>query len=233
MPPIRADKRGLQMIDMVAVMIADIKGSKKMKERERYEWQLFLKSAIVQVNENHEQAIEAPFMITKGDEFQGVIGDVPQVHSIMIEFERLLHPLALRYGIGLGRIHRMGANIPIEMDGPAFHRANAALNYAKKNRLGVHFRSGDQQLDLYINTVYTLMNAIKNRWSDINFKRYWRYKELGTYDKVADLEGVSPQAVWDSLRNASAMDVMQAEDTVMRFLATKMEDLSSRDAEEN
>ncbi|RMH66084.1 MAG: hypothetical protein D6677_01010 [Calditrichaeota bacterium] len=218
------------MPETVAVMIADIKGSKKMKERERYEWQLFLKSAIVQVNEKQSAAIEAPFMITKGDEFQGVVRDVPRVHSIMTEFERLLHPLDLRYGIGLGRIHRMGANIPIEMDGPAFHRANAAINYAKKNRQRVHFRSGDEQLDLYINTVYTLMNAIKNRWSTLNFKRYWRYRELGTYDKVADLEGVSPQAVWDSLRNASAMDVMQAEEAVMRFLATKMDTLSERDA---
>ncbi len=220
------------MADTVAVIIADIQGSKKMKERERYEWQLFLKSAIVQVNENWAADIEAPFMITKGDEFQGVVSNVPRVHSIMIEFERLLHPLGLRYGIGLGQIQRMGANIPIEMDGPAFHRANAALNHAKKNRLRVHFRSTDQQLDLYINTVYTLIYAIKKRWSTINFKRYWRYKELGTYDKVADLEGVSPQAVWDSLRNAHATDVMAAEEAVMSFLATKMAELDADGADD-
>jgi len=205
-----------------AVIIADIKGSKKMAEMERYEWQLFLKSAIVQVNENWGKAIEAQFMITKGDEFQGLVHDVPNAHSIMIEFERLLSPLELRFGIGLGRIQKMGANIPIEMDGPAFHRANRALNSAKKNKNGVQFYSSDPQLDKYINTLYSLIYAIKSHWSDIIRSRYWKYKELGTYDKVADLDGVSPQAVWDSLRNANAVEVINAEETVMEFLREKM-----------
>lgn len=205
-----------------AVIIADIQGSKKMQEMERYEWQLFLKSAIVQVNENWSDAIEAQFMITKGDEFQGVVHDIPKVHSIMIEFERLLLPIQLRFGIGLGRIQKMGANIPIEMDGPAFHRANTALNGAKKRKYPVQFHSSDPQLDMYINTLYSLIYAIKSHWSDINISRYWKYKELGTYDKVADLEGVSPQAVWDSLRNANAIEVIQAEETVHEFLKMKM-----------
>ncbi len=204
-----------------AVIISDIKGSKKMKEMERYEWQLFLKSAIVQVNENWQDAIEAPFMITKGDEFQGVVRDIPVVHDIMIEFERLLYPLVMRYGIGLGRIQKMGANIPIEMDGPAFHRANAALNQAKKRKTRVIFQSNDSQLDMYINSVYTLINAIKSHWRDRVYQRYWKYKELGTYEKVADLEGVSPQAVWDSMRNGNVVEVIQAENSVMQFLKQK------------
>lgn len=207
-----------------AVIIADIKGSKKMEEMERYEWQLFLKSAIVQVNENWASSIEALFMITKGDEFQGVVHNIPNAHSIMIEFERLLTPLELRFGIGVGSIQKMGAEIPIEMDGPAFHFANKALNRAKKLKNRVQFHSADPQLDKYINTLYSLIYAIKGRWSDINRSRYWKYKEMGTYDKVADLEGVSPQAVWDSLRSANAIEVIEAEKTVKEFLQSKMEE---------
>lgn len=207
-----------------AVIIADIKGSKKMKEMERYEWQLFLKSAIVQVNENWRSAIDASFMITKGDEFQGVVHHIPDAHSIMIEFERLLNPLELRFGIGLGRIQKMGANIPIEMDGPAFHNANRALNFAKKQKNYVQFYSADHKLDKYINTLYSLIYAIKSHWSDVIRSRYWKYKELGTYDKVADLDGVSPQAVWDSLRNANAIEVINAEETIKDFLRAKMEE---------
>ncbi|MCB0282549.1 MAG: hypothetical protein KDF60_08210 [Calditrichaeota bacterium] len=214
------------MSQKYAVIIADIQGSKKMSERARYEWQLFLKSAIVQVNENWSNAIEASFMITKGDEFQGVLHDIPIAHDIMIEFERLLRPLQLRFGIGLGRIQKMGANIPIEMDGPAFHRANMALMDAKKCKHHVHFRSGDEQLNLYINSMYSLIYAIKKGWSDINISRYWKYKELGTYEKVADIEGVSPQAVWDSLRNANAIEVIEAEETVREFLQAKMNEFN-------
>lgn len=201
-----------------AVIIADIKGSKKMEDRERYEWQLFLKSAIVQINEKYADTIEAPFMITKGDEFQGVLKSLTVVNHIMSSFERLLFPLILRYGVGFGTIQKMGSNIPIEMDGPAFHRANAALSLAKKKKHVVHFNSGNNHFDLNINTIFSLLYAIKNRWSEINYKRYWKYKDLGTYDRVAEQEGVSPQAVWDSLRNANAIDVINAEQALNDIL---------------
>lgn len=210
------------MVDSYAVIIADIKGSKKMKAMERHEWQLFLKSAIVQINENWKEVVEAPFMITKGDEFQGVLNNTIEAHAIVIEFERLLTPLEMRYGIGLGSIQKMGANIPIEMDGPAFHRANTALNAAKKNKKHIHFNSGTNTLDMYINTLYGLIYAIKRKWSATTVSRYWKYKELGTYEKVADIEGVTAQAVWDSLRNASAMDVIAAEETIRIYLKQEL-----------
>lgn len=214
------------MLDRYAVIIADIKDSKKMGEKERYEWQLFLKSAIVQVNENWRDIVEAKFMITKGDEFQGVLNNIPEAHSIMFEFERLLSPLTIRFGIGVGRIQKMGSSIPIEMDGSAFHRANQALNNAKKNRGYVQFKSFNSNLDKYINTMYALIYAIKKDWRPLNINRYWKYKELGTYEKVADLEGVSAQAVWDSLRNAGAIEVINAEKTVKEFLQNLAEETS-------
>ncbi|MGD9487646.1 MAG: SatD family protein [Calditrichaceae bacterium] len=209
-----------------AVIIADIKGSRKMHDRERYEWQLFLKSAIVQVNENWADCIDAPFMITKGDEFQGVLVNVADVHAVMMEFERLLFPLIMRYGIGYGSIQKMGSNIPIEMDGRAFHRANAALNTCKKKKCVVQFSTGDDWFDLNINTFYQLIYAIKGRWSEINFKRYWKYKEMGTYERVAEQEGVSPQAVWDSLHNASAVDVINAEQVLMKIIQKKEKEIT-------
>lgn len=207
-----------------AVIVADIKDSKKMEERERHEWQLFLRSAIVQVNENWQDSIEAKFMITKGDEFQGVVHKIPNVQSIMIEFERLLTPLKLRFGIGIGRIQKMGANIPIEMDGPAFHRANLALNNTKKQRCSIQLQSTDPQVDKYINTLYSLICAIKKDWKPLNINRYWKYKELGTYEKVADIEGVSTPAIWDSLRNSNSVEVISAEQTVWDLLQSNFVD---------
>ena len=111
------------MTDEAVVIIADVRGSRKMARDERYEGQLYLKSAIIQVNENFAHLIEAPFMITRGDEFQGILRDLEHAFNTMLEFERLLFPLQLRYGIGKGTIQKMGSKIPIEMDGPAFHRA--------------------------------------------------------------------------------------------------------------
>lgn len=203
------------------VIISDIEASRKLKTNERYEWQLFLKSAIVQVNETFADSIDANFMITKGDEFQGVLKNLHDVHRVMMKFERLIFPLRLRYGVGYGAIHRMGSNIPIEMDGPAFHNANTALSKAKKSKCDVYFVTEQDNFDLTVNTIYQLIYAIKKRWSDVNFNRYWKYKEIGTYERVARNEGVSPQAVWDSLRNSNAIDVIQAEkaiNNILRFI---------------
>lgn len=201
------------------VIVADIKASRKMRADERYEGQLFLKSAIIQVNETYASAIEAPFMITKGDEIQGVLCRLADVNRIMLKLERLIFPLTVRFGLGFGPIQKMGSSIPIEMDGPAFHRASQALDVAKKKKLAVYVNTGNRDFDTSVNTIYQLVYAIKRRWSDISFERYWRYKELGTYERVAEASGVSVQAVWDSLRNARAMDVIEAENTLDRFFS--------------
>lgn len=205
-------------MEMYTVIVSDIIGSRKLNDYERHEWQLFLKSAIVQVNENFFRFIEAPFMITKGDEFQGVLKSISSMHQIMMEFERLIFPLTLRFAVGYGAIQKMGSKIPIEMDGQAFHRAQAALNVAKKKKLSVVINTGNEDFDRMINTIYQLMYAIKSRWSDVNFKRYWKYQEIGTYERVAQDEGVSTQAVWDSLHHSNAIDIIQAELTLNQIL---------------
>jgi hypothetical protein len=205
-------------MNVYTVIIGDVCGSRKMNDDDRYEGQLFLKSAISQINEKFKDHIEAPFTITRGDEFQGVLANLPCMMSVLLEFERLLFPLTLWYGIGTGLIQRMGSALPLEMDGPAFHRASEALNYAKKKKKQMIYKSEQEQVDLLINTIFILMHAIKSRWNQSNFERYWRYKELGTYEKVAAYENVSAQAVWDSMQNTRALQIIHSEQAVMDFL---------------
>lgn len=201
------------------VIISDIIGSRKLNNRERHEWQLFLKSAIVQINEKFSNYIEAPFMITKGDEFQGVLKQIDYVHPIVMEFERLIFPLTMRFGVGHGAIQKMGSRIPIEMDGQAFHLAQAALNVAKKKKQVIVIKTQNDYFNLMVNTIYQLIYAIKERWSNVSYKRYWKYQECGTYERVAQEEGVSTQAVWDSLNNSHAMEVIQSEYAIRKILS--------------
>ncbi len=205
-------------MDLNTVIISDIIGSRKLNDRERHEWQLFLKSSIVQINERFSDFIEAPFMITKGDEFQGVLKRIGSVHAIVMEFERLIFPLTMRFGVGHGVIQKMGSKIPIEMDGAAFHRAQTALDVAKKKKKVIIIGTENEYFNLQVNTIYQLIYAIKERWSDISYKRYWKYQECGTYERVAREEGVSTQAVWDSLHNSHAIEVIQAEHAIRKLL---------------
>ena len=110
-----------------AVIIGDVSGSKRLSGRNRYRTQLFMKSAIVQINEQFPEDIEAPFTITKGDEFQGLLTNLEAAFRVVLALEKLTFPVKLRFGIGVGNIYKMGGRLPIEMDGPAFHRANLEL----------------------------------------------------------------------------------------------------------
>ena len=200
-----------------AVIIADVSGSKQLSGRSRYQTQLFLKSAIVQINEEFQGDIEAPFTITKGDEFQGLLSTLRSAFEIVLAFEKLIFPVKLRFGIGTGNIFRMGGRLPIEMDGPAFHRANAALNQAKKKKMAYCLKTEDASLDMLTNTIFQLMTAIKMRWNERLYRLFWRYKDLGTYREVGAIENISPQAVCDALKTNRATDVKSAEENLLVY----------------
>ncbi|HFE63215.1 hypothetical protein B1H10_04945 [candidate division KSB1 bacterium 4484_188] len=193
------------------VLIGDISGSKQLSGMDRYQTQLFVKSAIVQINEQFSSSIEAPMTITKGDEFQGLIDAPAHAYEMIHALQKMVFPIRVRYGIGIGSIFRMGGVLPIEMDGPAFHKANKALNLAKKKKCDIWYLSDNETLNQMINTIFSLITAIKSRWNERHFNLYWSYQALGTYREVAEMENVTPQAVCDILKNIRATDVIAAE----------------------
>lgn len=203
-----------------AVIIGDVSGSKQLSGRNRYQTQLFMKSAIVQINEEFHEHIEAPFTITKGDEFQGLLADLEGAFQIVLALEKLTFPTRIRFGIGVGNIFRMGGKLPIEMDGPAFHRANAALNFAKKKKYSYFMKTHNESVDMLANTIFQLMTALKQRWNERHYRLYWRYKDLGTYRQVAEMEQISPQAVCDTLKNTRALHVKAAEESLLEYFRT-------------
>lgn len=199
------------------VIIGDVSGSKQLSGKHRFQTQLFIKSAILQINEEFASIIEAPLTITKGDEFQGLFSNLSSAFKIALALERLIFPVPVRFGFGIGQVYKMGGRLPIEMDGPAFHNSNAALQYAKKRKICSALSSNHNEIDTLVNTIFKLITAIKHRWNERHYKLYWRYNDLGTYRKVAELENITPQAVCDALKNIRAMDVKSAEESLFEF----------------
>jgi predicted DNA-binding protein YlxM (UPF0122 family) len=204
--------------EIYTVLIGDVSGSKRLSGMDRYQTQLFMKSAVVQINEQFNPYVEAPMTITKGDEFQGLIDSPGHAFEIIQSLQKMVFPINIRYGLGVGTIYRMGGVLPIEMDGPAFHRANRALTFAKKRKTEIWFLSENDATDQMLNTIFSLLSAIKSRWNERHFKLYWSYQEMGTYREVADMENVTPQAICDILKNCRATDVINAERNLSEIL---------------
>ena len=208
------------------VIIGDISGSKQLTGKHRFQTQLFIKSAILQTNEEFSSIIETPLTITKGDEFQGLFSDLSRAFKIALALERLIFPVQVKFGFGVGQVYKMGGRLPIEMDGPAFHNSNAALQYAKKRKICSTLNSNHPEIDILVNTIFKLITALKYRWNERHYKLYWKYNDLGTYRKVAELENITPQAVCDVLKNIRAMDVKSAEESLFEFFASIYDKLS-------
>lgn len=155
-------------------IVGDIKGSKKLSDRKKIQEKL--KKVLDDINETYAVDIASKFMITLGDEFQGLLSKGNHALKIITEIENKMYPVRIRYGIGIGEIITdINAEMAIGADGPGYYKAREALEVLRENekkkqtdsadiRLGVE--GGNESSVMMLNTILTLMTAIKDSWSD-------------------------------------------------------------------
>ena len=114
-------------------LIGDIIDSRH--EQDRYDVQKKLQSILSSVNAEHAAHIAADFLITLGDEFQGLLFAEKGADPIFVA-DRIIDemfPVRIRIAIGFGgmatQIRREAA---IGADGEAFYRARHGMNLLRK-----------------------------------------------------------------------------------------------------
>ena len=203
---------------LFAVVTGDIRASRGAPDRSQL--QRTLRQNLREVSRRHQSDLATPFVITLGDEFQGVVNAADQVYRITLDLERQFYPVRLTFGVGIGRIETRLGSDPREMDGEAFRLSREALAVAKKEVRSILVRSGRAVLDAAVNTILLLLQVVKSDWQEIHIRRVWLYEKLGTLGKVAETEGVSIEAVRKSLEVSSYEEVHQAETTLQLILKT-------------
>lgn len=109
-----------------AALIFDVIESRKFKDR--FAIQSFLKSALDICNSLFQERICKPVMFSAGDEMQGLFSNAEDAYRYFAFFSRLVYPVQLRCGIGLGELDVFSEDwMTTELDGPAYHRARAAI----------------------------------------------------------------------------------------------------------
>lgn len=122
---------------MYKSMICDIKNSKDLINRE--EIQSYLIHAIKLCNEKYSKYIAAPFQITAGDEWEGLLFLNAPIDQLIEEYKSNLPKYIQFYtGVGIGSLSINNLSLPVNLlDGPAFHIGRLALKYAKKKDLSL------------------------------------------------------------------------------------------------
>jgi hypothetical protein len=189
-------------------IIGDIKGSRAIENREKIQEKL--KKTLKNVNNSYPTYIASNFTITLGDEFQGLLFNGVKIMSIISEIEQELYPINIRYGIGIGEITTLiDPELAIGADGPGYYKAREALEYLKQiekkkqtGRVNIRIEAvGKQQTSLeLINTIFSLLTAIIDSWSERQRETIWNMlKYQDSQKKVAERLGITQPSVQKNL----------------------------------
>ncbi len=202
---------------MYVVLTCDIVHSREITNR--LEVQETLKSVINQINLDYSERIISPFVIVWGDSFQGVLKELKNFYSIFERLEEEL-PFNFRCGIGIGTISTTISKNSMEMDGPAFYRSRGALEIAHKNQRSVWIQSKNKSFDQLTNSLLTLLNILKEPWTDrqkevIHYRRQGlTYEKIGKRIKTKNSNNITKQAVSNILKSAHWEEIRIAIETL-------------------
>ena len=153
---------------MYYALIGDIISSKKLSQPRRAEAQERLSAALRQVNGAYSGGIAARFLITLGDECQGLMLATGDPVSAALDIIHAMRPYEIRFAIGFG-----GMDTPIDpgaaigADGAAFHRARACVEAMKTRHFArLRFSTGNAELDGAANTVAALCDRLYLNFTD-------------------------------------------------------------------
>jgi hypothetical protein len=112
-------------------MICDMKNSKSIKNREEAQNQLI--QTLKEVNQMFSKELASSFIITIGDEWQGLLRYPCDYNVILSFFHQRLSNIDFYCGIGIGEISIHNFELTVnQLDGPSFHLARKALKIAKE-----------------------------------------------------------------------------------------------------
>ena len=176
------------------VLIGDMVGSKA--QRDRNSLQRSFAETLQKAQKKYGTAFISPLTLTIGDEFQAVLEKSDDLFSLLTFIETQLDGVQFRYGMGLGGIDTdINSQQAIGMDGPAFHRARAAIEQAKKEQRRFCFKSGHSGQEERINILLNWVDYAVKRWNAQRKKIFLYYCEQYTQKEIAARLRITQPAV--------------------------------------
>lgn len=175
-------------------VIADLVRSRRLAPSHRSATQSTLEKILEEVNKAHGKEILAKFLVTVGDEFQGLLRDPTVLPDILWTIDRALAGVGLRVGVGFGTLDTELKEYALGMDGPAWHCAREAIESAKATRRegGVFVGFGPTH-DAVLNGFARLHHHLRNSMSDRQMGILDHLRRGATQVEVSRLLGVSRQ----------------------------------------
>lgn len=146
--------------------IADIVKSRELQGYDRARLQDQFQHLVTGLNKKYSQHVLAKFVITLGDEFQGLLQSSISIPDLVWDTEMQFPDRHIRIGIGLGILYTPISKLALNVDGPALHNARAAIIHAKnQSALGGVF-NGFGTLDQVLNGLARMLWFHRTTWTN-------------------------------------------------------------------
>lgn len=209
---------------MVIAVIADIVGSRRLRDRERA--QRLLDDTIVSVESDRPLAVQA-LAPTVGDEQQGVYGDLGEAMTAILMLQLSLpDDIGFRFGLGIGPIRAVESAHGSLSDGPGWWAAREAIDIAhdRERRASPRSRTwivGAPEQNEVMESTIAASNAyllVRDELVGAMTERerrlvYGRLIGLSQAD-LAEREGITQPSVSKSLRRAGAQALIDGATTL-------------------
>lgn len=206
-------------------VIADMVRSRDLPPPRRRLLQKRFSRLIANLNRDYRKVLASRFIITLGDEFQGVLNSAGSIPDLIWHLEQDFPERELRVGIGLGTLDTPLQKYAINMDGPVLHLARAAIDHAKKTKsLGGIFR-GFGGLDDILNGVAGLLWFQRSRWTPAQRNIAGLLRKGMSQTQVAKKLRVSKQVVSRQALAAGCFQYIAAENAWRMILQKQVDPL--------
>lgn len=177
------------------------------------------------MNTRYRNALAAKFLITIGDEFQGLLRDPSVLPELIRSVEINLPDIEIRLGVGCGEVFTDLNEYAIAMDGPAWHSARTAIEDSKTNRrLGGVFVGFGHDVDVTLNGFARVLHYVRSRLTAKQRNLLEALLASGTQTEIAARAGITKQAVSKQARAAGGEAYREAEHAWRMILMTPLDD---------
>lgn len=206
-------------------VIADMVRSRDLPPARRRVLQKHFSALMAHLNRTFRSATAARFVITLGDEFQGLLNSPAVIPDLLWHLEEDFHQRELRVGIGLGTLDTPIQQYAINIDGPALHNAREAIEHAKKSHLLGGVFHGFSDLDPILNGIARLLWFHRSRWTASQRKIAGLLREGVSQTEAAKKLGITRQVVSKQVLAAGCVEYMNAENawrTILQRYADRL-----------
>ncbi len=206
-------------------VIADMVRSRDLPRSRRRALQKQFSALIVNLNQDYRKIIASRFVITLGDEFQGLLNSAAILPDLLWHLELDFPGRELRVGIGFGTLDTPLQKYAINVDGPVLHLARAAIDQAKKSRaLGGVFR-GFGNMDEILNGIARLMWFHRSGWTGSQRKIASLLRQGMSQTQVAKRLRIRKQVVSRQVLAAGIFPYIDAENAWRMILQNQVDPL--------